>query len=106
MLHSAGGCEGLLLPTRDWERTFTVFRLAVFVVVPSSYWVTMLPAELREQADDFKVQPCVSVLRMGFSWALWIAQHVHVHIASVALPDIGGQFTCGQIPATVFREKC
>ena len=47
------------------------------------------PAEILALPGDSGVSPCLSVLPMGFSWAFWIAQQVHVHIATMTLGSEG-----------------
>ena len=47
------------------------------------------PAEILALPSDHMVAPCLSVLPMGFSWAFWIAQQVHVHIATMTLGSEG-----------------
>ena len=43
------------------------------------------PAELVGMDSTDFVEPTLSVLPMGFSWAFWVAQQVHLHIATQTL---------------------
>ena len=44
-----------------------------------------IPPELWNLDSTDFVEPTLSVLPMGFSWAFWLAQQVHSHIAVATL---------------------
>ena len=47
-----------------------------------------IPSFVANLVDDADITPTLAVLPMGFSWAFWLSQMVHVQIAKQSMPDV------------------